>query len=253
MDIKTIFTHFKIDPDSVDLEGHTFSGLAATYDQDLGGDVILPGAFKRTLANWRKAKRKVPFVDSHNVWGTVTSVVGQMDKGEETDEGLQADFSMIADDERSDAVFKRIELGVADGLSIGYQAVQVKYPDTEEERQQGIYRYLKEVKLREISVVLFPMNPQARIDLTTAKMLLVHAGERDLETDEVKELIALHAQITDVLKGEGAEGFAPPEKVLADPAKTIDLVSRIDGLMHTGLATRIDAAQHSGSAVLTDL
>ncbi len=251
MDTKTLFTHFKID--KVDSEGHTFSGLAATYDLDLGGDVILPGAFKRTLQNWKKAKRKVPLVDSHNVWGTVTSVVGQMDEGKETDEGLRGDFSMIPDDEKSDAVFRRIKMGVADGMSIGYQAIQVKYPDTEEERQQGIYRYLKELKLREISVVLFPMQPQARIDLATAKALLTLSGERDLEVDEVKELVALHAQITDILKGEGVEGFAPPEEVLTDPAKVGDLVSKIDSLMHAGLATRIDAAQHSGSAVLTDL
>lgn len=252
---KITFAHF--DVKAVDENAHTFSGLASTWDRDLGGDVIRPGAFKRTLRNWKSSKRKVPLVDSHNVFGTVTSVVGQLDEGEENREGLLGNFAMIPEDQHAEAVFRRVKGGYVDGLSIGYEAVRVEYPKTDEERAAGVYRYLDEVKLREISVVLFPMNPSARIDLTTAKAALVAARdrERELDEDEVKEMKAIMEEISDLLQKVGTNAAPPPpvETALADPTKAADLVSRITRLQQHGLATRLATVQHSGHAVLKDL
>lgn len=250
------FAHLEVK--DINTDTHTFTGLASTWDLDLGGDVIRKGAFKRTLRNWKSAKRNVPLVDSHNVYGSVTGVVGQMDNAQETDTGLLGEFSMIPNDTKAEEVFKRIAGGYADGLSIGYRPVKIEYPKTEEERRQGIYRYLDEVKLREVSVVLYPMNPNARIDLSTAKSLLEAAKERDLEEDEVQELKAFHDQIEDLLgdlNGKtGAEGEpTTPPLALVDPAKAEDLVSKINDLFATGLDTRISAVRHSARSVLTDL
>jgi len=233
-------------------DAHTFQGLASTWDRDLGGDVIRKGAFKRTLKNWRTAKRNVPLLDSHNAWQTVKSVIGQMDEGVETDEGLLGTFSMLPDDPDADGVFRRIKAKLVDGLSIGYKAIKVAYPKTDEERQAGIYRYLDEVELRENSVVMFPMNPGARIDLSTAKSLLMVSRDRVLEDDEVAELKSLNEQIADLLKSQ-SDDSPSPEEVLASPDAADDLVGKIDRIFADGLATRIEAAQHSGRAVLTGL
>lgn len=248
---KTMVTRLEVK--EIDADAHTFQGLASTWDIDLGGDVIRKGAFKRTLQHWKKSKRFVPLLDSHNSYSTVMSVIGKMDEGVETDDGLLGNFSMLPDDAVADGVFKRIEGGLVDGLSIGYKAVKVEYPKTDEERKAGIYRYLDEVELRENSVVMFPMNLGARIDLTTAKTLLMASSDRELEEDEVAELVALSKQIGDLLESQKGSMGAPPEEVLADPAATMDLVGKINRLFATGLATRISAAQHSGRAVLTGL
>ena len=247
---KTLVTRLEVK--AIDEDAHTFQGLASTWDMDLGGDVIRKGAFKRTLKNWKSAKRNLPLLDSHNAWQTVRSVIGQMDKGVETDEGLLGDFSMLPDDPEADSVFRRIKAKLVDGLSIGYKAIKIVYPTTEEERQKGIYRYLDEVELRENSVVMFPMNPGARIDLSTVKSLLMTSKDRTLEEDELVELKLLNVQIEDLLKSQA--GDAPSlEEVLADPAAAADLVSKIDRIFAEGLATRIAAAQHSGRASLTGL
>ncbi len=247
---RTLVTRLEVK--AIDDDAHTFQGLASTWDRDLGGDVIRKGAFKRTLKNWRTSKRNVPLLDSHNAWSTVRSVIGQMDEGVETDEGLLGTFSMLPDDPEADSVFRRIKAKLVDGLSIGYKAIKITYPKTEEERTSGIYRYLDEVELRENSVVLFPMNPGARIDLSTAKSLLMVSKDRTLEEDELVELKMLNVQIEDLLKSQA--GDAPsPEEVLADPAAADDLVGKIDRIFTEGLATRITAAQHSGRALLTGL
>ena len=157
----------------------TFSGLAAAYSQDLGGDVILPGAFKRTLADWRKAKAKlIPLMDSHSR-GSVRGIVGKMTEAAEVADGLEATFSVIEGPD-GDEVYRRVKGGYVDALSIGYQAMEIRTP-TEEEQRRGVWRFLKEVKLLEVSVVAFPMNPDARIDLSTVKSLLATAAQRPLD------------------------------------------------------------------------
>ena len=45
-----------------------FSALVAAFNNvDRGGDVIRPGAFKKTLARWRSSGKRIPVVWSHRV------------------------------------------------------------------------------------------------------------------------------------------------------------------------------------------
>ena len=235
---KSLVTRFKVE--GVDEDARSFSGLAATWDLDLGGDVIEPGAFKRTLKNWKKSKRVMPLLDSHNAWSSVRNVVGKMTEAEETKDGLLSDFEVI-DGPDGDEIFRRVKGGYVDGLSIGYQAVKVRYPDTPEEQATGIYRYLSEVKLREVSVVLWPMNPGALIDTATAKALLMAAKDKDLTDADRAELSGLAAEINALLRKDAGE---PAPEALAK------LEAKIQRLHLARLATRIDSARHSASLVM---
>ena len=238
-DSKHLVARFEVK--ALDEEARTFSGLAATYALDLGGDVIEPGAFKKTLKDWKRGKRVLPLLDSHNS-GSVRSVVGKLLEAEEAPKGLDATFEVI-DGPDGDEVFRRVKGGYVDGLSIGYSAVQVRYPETAEEQATGVYRFLKEVKLIEVSVVLWPMNPEARIDTATAKALLMAAKDKDLTEDDRAELKSLAAEINVLLQASAMPGEPTPEalKVLSDKIQRLHL--------HR-LATRIEAARHSGARVL---
>ena len=239
MSEKHLVTRFEVK--ALDEEARTFSGMAATWDLDLGGDVIEPGAFKRTLKNWQKSKRVLPLLDSHN-GGSVRSVVGKLLEAEEAPKGLAATFEVI-DGPDGDEVFRRVKGGYVDGLSIGYSAVQVRYPETEDEKATGAYRYLKEVKLHEVSVVVWPMNTEARIDTATAKALLMAAKDQTLTDDDRAELKGLAAEI-DVLLRDSTKPVEPtPEALKA-------LRERIQRLHLHRLATRLEAARHSGARVL---
>jgi HK97 family phage prohead protease len=222
---------------AVDEEARTFSGLASTWDQDLGGDVIEAGAFKRTLSHWRKGKRILPLLDSHDR-SSVRAVVGKLTEAEEATAGLEATFEVIPGPD-GDEVFRRVKGGYVDGLSIGYQAVKVRYPETDEERASGVYRYLQEVKLHEVSVVLFPMNPGARIDTASVKALLAAARDHDLSDEERAELDRLGSQI----RALSAPPGLAPDALAALEAK----IRRVT--LHR-LATRLEAARHAGSITL---
>lgn len=229
---------FPFETKDVNEEERTFSGYASTWDMDLGGDIIESGAFKRTLSHWRRSKSVLPLKDSHS-YGSVRDVVGKMMEAEEDSKGLLATFEVI-DGPDGDEIFRRVKGGYVDGLSIGYTPVKIKYPETEEERKKGIYRYLKEVKLREVSVVQMPMNPNARIDVSSVKSLLLSVQNSENLTDEEKiELAEIQKRIGVLLQEPGPT----PEQLEALQKKLFRL--KLDRLV-----TRSRATRHSARAVL---
>jgi uncharacterized protein len=222
----------RLEVKSVDEEARTFKGLASTKDLDFGGDVVEKGAFKRTLSNWRKSKRVMPLLDSHN-YGSVRNVVGKMLKGEETDEGLEVEFEVI-DGPDGDEVFRRIKGGYVDGLSIGYEPVKIRRP-SEDDRLKGIWRFLEEVKLVEISVVLWPMNPNARIDTSSVKSLLAIAKDRELTEDELEELRSIKQHLDALLTAKEPE----PEGLADDDPKRLAIEERLRDITLMSLSTSV--------------
>lgn len=151
----------------VDPVARTFEGLASTWDLDLGGDVIERGAFEETLDEWRESGRVLPLLDSHN-WFSVRDAVGRLTDAEETDEGLWTQWKIVPGRD-GDEILQRLRPDEDDGqpfidsMSIGYVPTRWEFDE-----ETGI-RTLKEVELHEVSLVLFPMNPEARIDSGTVK------------------------------------------------------------------------------------
>jgi HK97 family phage prohead protease len=140
----------------------TVDGIAAAYTVDHGSDLILPGAFAKSLQEWRRANKQPPkgFVDSH-MYGSIFHVIGKIDDAEERADGLWCRFSMV-NDSIGEAAFARLAGGFVTGLSIGYIPRRTRKP-TPEETQRGIERVLIEIALEEVSAVQYPMNPDARV------------------------------------------------------------------------------------------
>jgi HK97 family phage prohead protease len=249
---------------SVDEEARTFSGLASTWDLDLGNDVIELGAFKRTLNAWRSSGRVLPLIDNHN-YGSVRAVVGKMLSAQETTEGLECDFEVIEGPD-GDEVLRRVKGGYVDGLSIGYEAVKWEMERAEGTDAWDAIRHLKEIKLREVSVVIWPMNPHAVIDTTSVKALAEALREGRLSEEEQAELKALPAEtrknLRALLEDESAPAVddpAPPAETPPGPAPTdaklegVDLDRlRLRLLLRTvklrGPATRNGPARHAVSS-----
>lgn len=160
---------------AVDEGSRTFEGLAATWDLDLGGDVIHRGAFAKTLTFWKERGFAIPLIDQHR-YTSIHDVLGSMVEAEERDEGLWARFE-VDDDAPGQKLLRHIKNQRINGLSIGYEAVQPERGDN------GI-RHLREVKLYEVSAVLWPMNPGAQIDAGSVKSL------SDLTDEELRAEVA---------------------------------------------------------------
>ncbi len=128
-------------------EDGTFTGLAATYGtRDLGGDVIQPGAFTKSLA----AKSEVPVLWQHDQKEPIG--VGRLS---DTEQGLAISGKLVLESDVARKAYALMKAGAVKGLSIGYQIVH--------DAMQNGMRMLQELKLHEVSVVTFAMNPAAQV------------------------------------------------------------------------------------------
>lgn len=134
----------------------TLEGYASTFGNvDLGGDVVVKGAFAKTIANIKK--NGIPLLADHVA--STASVLGTIFDASEDSTGLKikARFSSAAS--AQDVRTKLLE-GHLDRMSIGYDPVEYAFMDGEDGSRN---RKLIEIKLWEASVVVFPMNPEAAI------------------------------------------------------------------------------------------
>lgn len=126
----------------------TIEGYASVFNTpDLNGDIVAPGAFANSL----KKNPKPAMLYSH----AAEAPIGRWISIREDGYGLFVRGELILSSPRAREVHALLEGGAIDGLSIGYQtarSIRVKAG-----------RRITEADLWEISVVTFPMAPQARV------------------------------------------------------------------------------------------
>jgi uncharacterized protein len=136
---------------NVENEG-VFEGYASLFGvPDLGKDIVLPGAFKDTL-NIRGAQG-VKLLWQHNP----SEPIGRWLSIVEDRRGLRVRGKLNLSVARARDIYALMKDGAVDGLSIGYRSQKTRL-----EPRSG-YRRLEQVDLWEISLVTFPMLPQARV------------------------------------------------------------------------------------------
>lgn len=133
-------------------EAGQFEGHGAVIgNKDEQDDVIEPGAFKKTL----RENKTFPLLWQHQT----DSPIGLVDIKGEDDMGLPVlgdiNLETVLGREAYSLLKQFTDKGRPMGLSIGYQTIKDKVVD-------GV-RYLKEIKLHEVSLVTFPANPLALV------------------------------------------------------------------------------------------
>ncbi len=135
----------------IDADG-VFTGYASLFGvPDLVGDVVMPGAFRGSLA--RRGAAGVKLLYQHEA----AEPIGLWLDLSEDDTGLRVTGRIHAGTARGREVASLVDAGILDGLSIGFRTLRAR-----SEPRSGIRR-VAEVDLWEISVVTFPMLPGARI------------------------------------------------------------------------------------------
>lgn len=158
---------------SGEIEGHA----AVFGNVDLQGDVIVKGAFRKTLADWKRAKSKIPLVDGH-LSSDSKSLLGSVTRAEEDAVGLKFRAAFSSDPSSQVVRTKALE-GHLDGVSIGYLPMPGGVSFKQAEGGEPV-RVLSEVRLLEISLTPVPANPEAR--LTSVKSVTT-VGSTALDLD----------------------------------------------------------------------
>lgn len=146
----------------------TFSGYGSVFNhEDFGGDVILKGAFKETLREWKTRDKLPKMLLQHGggiFGGPAEDMVplGKWTAMEEDTKGLHCEGRLfgVKETERGKTVYEAMREGELDGLSIGYRAKEYELGTKPSEP----FRTIKKADLLEVSVVLFGMNDKALVD-----------------------------------------------------------------------------------------
>jgi uncharacterized protein len=135
------------------VSSYVIAGYASLFGvPDLAGDIVERGAFTETLATL--PARDIRMLLQHDP----DRPVGRWTGAHQDSQGLWMQGLIDAGNAEARAVLRLIQSGAADGLSIGFRALDAT-------PRLGGGRILKTIDLREVSIVSFPMLPRARLRL----------------------------------------------------------------------------------------
>lgn len=130
------------------------SGYASVFGaSDQGNDVVQKGAYAASLKAIKAAGRSVKMLWQHDP----AKPIGVWDEVFEDDRGLFVKGRILADVQAGAEALALIKAGAIEGLSIGYRTIRA------EKSAKGT-RLLHELDLWEVSLVTFPMLPEARVE-----------------------------------------------------------------------------------------
>lgn len=149
-----------------------FEGYASLFNTiDMGKDSVAPGAFKKHLGQQsynRRGSGKGPHFVKMLYQHNPSEPIGIWEEIKEDHKGLYVKGRLLPEICRAREVLILMQRGAIDGLSIGYKTIRSRPIN------RGSVRELLEVELYEISVVTFPMHPEARVQ--SVKKLPINNG-----------------------------------------------------------------------------
>lgn len=190
-------------------DGGAVRAYASTFDRvpDSVGDVVAPGAFDKTISNWKASGKPIPLLWGHDTDDPFSNIGAAIDYG--TDErGLWFDAEFDADNEKAQYVRKLVKEGRVFQCSFAY-AVKDAAPVELESGAKA--NELRELDLFEISIVQIPANQNATVEEVKAVDTEIKAGRRNSakDADELRSIAEMAANIQNVVNGLLADDEAP--------------------------------------------
>jgi HK97 family phage prohead protease len=202
----------------------TFTGYGSVFGVlDSYNEIVAPGAFTESLKEIADSGRALPALWQHRS----DSPIGIYTELAEDETGLLVKGTLAREDVvQAREAFALMKLGAVTGLSIGYYVRESSFDE-----KTGI-RTLKKLDLVEVSIVTFPANDAARIDMIKAK--LAHGGLptlpefenflREAGFSKTRAAVIASRGLAHLLQSESASAQGDPETAgllsqMAEPFK----------------------------------
>lgn len=201
-----------------------FSGYASLWGvPDLYREAVARGAFTASLAATKAKGRHLPILWQHRG----AEPIGHWTELREDDRGLYGEGELWVDESPTARLARKgLATGAVTGLSIGYFVEDDSFDEAKR------LRTLKQVDLREVSIVTDPALDEARVDGIKAKLA---AGERitEREFERVLRERGFSRSDADVIADGGfkawAAGAGRPRQA-STPSGLGDLTRALGGL-----------------------
>lgn len=154
MKIKDAHVKIKAGPDDGLADGE-FTAYASVFgNRDSYGDVVEPGAFTATLADWKTSGDPIPLLWGHNMADPDFNLGAVLDAVQD-EKGLLVTAQLDLDSPKAAQTYRLLKGRRVRQMSFAY--------DVEEGKQDGEDFRLKKLKLHEVSIVPLGANQEAEI------------------------------------------------------------------------------------------
>ena len=154
--------------DLVNLNCLPITGFGNVYNHvDLQWDMIIPGAFKRSISEYKAAGKFPKMFKEHDK----NDVCGEWTRVEEDDFGIKLCGSVTDKELITDIVSQQVT-GLSIGFSVANDAYEYKrdyvYNALKGKKEYKWIKIIKECDLIEISIVMHPANSHSRFHVATS-------------------------------------------------------------------------------------
>lgn len=209
----------------------TFTALVSVFgNEDSYGDVVLPGAFTDTLAEWKASGNPIPVIWSHD-WADPDSHLGWVTDARETEKGLEIDAQIdpadLADPRsRASKVYRLLKGGRVTQFSFAYDVIDGGFGTAD---GRDVYE-LRTLKLYEVGPTLIGANQETELLAVKAAALASaavkegrvlaakHVDALRSAHDAIGAVIAAASSTEDDTKSSAAPAADQPEEQTGQPA-----------------------------------
>lgn len=169
---KDLSVKLEIKEDHNDDDFVFIKGIASSFgNTDRTGDIIEPGAFKKTIKLMKAGERKVAFLNQHRM----DQPIGVVDSLKEVGVTVEFEGRLARENSIVKDMLPLLKMGALHSVSIGFNIV-------DSEMDNDGLRTIKEVDLWELSIVTIPANEKAKItsvkkDEAEEKVIDIHKAE----------------------------------------------------------------------------
>lgn len=201
MKVKNAPAKVKAAGDSDGLAEGQFEAIVSVFgNKDSVGDVVMPGAFTDTLADWAAKGDPIPVLWSHS-WNDPFAHLGTVLKAEERDEGLWVRGELDLDNDKAAQVYRLLKGRRVTQFSFAYDVVEGAWV----EKDDDSFYELRKLDLFEVGPTLIGANQETELLAVKAHDLAARLKAGD--TIDVDALTAAHDALGAVI---AASKTSPP-------------------------------------------
>lgn len=223
MEIKAFrFGEIKAGPQDGLKEGEMLAYASIFGNVDSYGDVVVKGAFDRTLKAWKSSDRVLPLLYLHNM-SDPSMNIGEITEASEDEKGLKIKtlFDLDEDSPVARKVYKLVKGKRINELSFAYDVVKSNL--VQDKDRPGVSRELLDMDLHECSVVPIGANPDTEViavkSAVESMVRGIKAG-RTLSAANEKTLRAAHESIVSAADALATVLPSGTDDADGDPAKS---------------------------------
>lgn len=175
MKIKNHPVEIKAGPDDGLAEGQ-FTAYASVFgNEDSYGDVVMPGAFKDTLAEWAASGNPIPLLFGHNMSDPDYNI-GAVASAAEDDHGLLITGQLDLESPKALQTYRLLKGKRINQMSFAYDVLDGGSVTETINGTDAMHYELRKLKLYEVSVVSLGANQETEILAVKAAVEALDAG-----------------------------------------------------------------------------